>query len=175
MGGVAVDAAGRTSIPGLWACGEVASTGLHGANRLASNSLTEAIVCARWVAESVAGSPIGVRTRLTARETPAPNPLSLRPLLSRTLGVKRDGESLRDAVSTLLPLVELHDAASDPAAVGLMIAVAALLRQESRGAHYRTDFPDRAVVARRSRLTLDEVLATAREFACSSTLEEFEQ
>ncbi|KRB29869.1 L-aspartate oxidase [Mesorhizobium sp. Root172] len=174
MGGVAVDQDGRTSVAGLWACGEVASTGLHGANRLASNSLTEAVVCARWVAESLAGSPIGVRTRSTAREIPAPNPLSLRPLLSRTLGVKRDGEMLREAVRTLLPLAKRHDAASDPAVVGLMIAIAALLRQESRGAHYRTDFPDRAIVARRSRLTLDEALATAREFACS-TLEEVGQ
>lgn len=170
-----MDRDGRTSVAGLWACGEVASTGLHGANRLASNSLTEAIVCAHWVAESVAGSPIGVRTRSTAREIPAPDPLPLRPLLSRTLGVKRDGEILREAVSTLLPLAKRPDAASDPAAVGLMIAVAALLREESRGAHYRTDFPDRASIARRSRLTLDEALAKAEELACSSTLEEVEQ
>ncbi|WP_095090074.1 L-aspartate oxidase [Mesorhizobium sophorae] len=172
MGGVAVDRDGRTSVAGLWACGEVASTGLHGANRLASNSLTEAIVCARWVAESVAGSPIGIRTRSTAREIPAPDPLSLRPLLSRSLGVKRDGEVLREAVSTLLPLAKRQDAASDPAIAGLMIAVAALLREESRGAHYRTDCPDCAVAARRSRLTLDEALATAEELASSSTLEE---
>ncbi|WP_192247861.1 L-aspartate oxidase [Mesorhizobium caraganae] len=175
MGGVAADGSGRTSVKGLWACGEVASTGLHGANRLASNSLTEAVVCARWVAESVAGSPIGVRTRLTAREIPSPDPISLRPLLSRSLGVERDGEILREAVSTLLPLAKRHDAASDPAAVGLMIAIAALQRRESRGAHYRTDFPDRAAIARRSRLTLDEALATARAFACSRTLEEVEQ
>ena len=175
MGGIAVDQDGRTSVAGLWACGEVASTGLHGANRLASNSLTEAIVCARWVAESVAGSPFGVRTRSTATEIPAPDPLSLRPLLSRTLGVKRDGEVLREAVSRLLPLAKRHDAASDPAAIGLMIAIAALLRQESRGAHYRTDFPDRAIVARHSRLTLDEALAAAGDLSGSSTLEEFVQ
>ncbi|BAB54506.1 L-aspartate oxidase [Mesorhizobium japonicum] len=174
MGGVAVDQDGRTSVAGLWACGEVASTGLHGANRLASNSLTEAVVCARWVAESVAGSAIGVRTRSTAREIPAPDPVSLRPLLTRTLGVSRDGAMLREAIRTLLPLAKRPDATSDPAAVGLMIAVAALLRQESRGAHYRTDFPDRAAIARRSRLRLDEALAAADELACSPTLEEVE-
>lgn len=175
MGGIAVDREGRSSVAGLWACGEVAATGLHGANRLASNSLTEAVVCARWVAESLAGSAIGVRTRSTAREIPAPNPLSLRPLLSRALGVKRDGESLRETISTLLPLAKRQDAASDPATVGLMIAIAALLREESRGAHYRTDFPDRAAIVQRSKLTLDKALATAREFACSGTLEEVEQ
>jgi L-aspartate oxidase len=59
MGGIAVDEAGRSSVTGLWACGEAAATGLHGANRLASNSLLEAVVCACWVAESVAGSGSG--------------------------------------------------------------------------------------------------------------------
>ena len=56
MGGIAVDLAGRTSVEGLWACGEAACTGLHGANRLASNSLLEAAVCGRLVAESIKGT-----------------------------------------------------------------------------------------------------------------------
>jgi len=171
MGGVAVDLAGRASVPGLWACGEVASTGLHGANRLASNSLTEAVVCARWVAESVASSPEAGGKRAPAVDLPAPDPRTVRPLLSRALGVTRDGATLEDAARALLPLAEAHGAASDPANVGLMITLAALRRRESRGAHFRTDFPDRAAVPQRSGITLDAALAAARELASSPMLE----
>lgn len=84
-------------------------------------------------------------------------------MLSRALGVTRDGEGLKEAVQALLPLVQQHDAASDPAAVGLMITIAALRRRESRGAHFRTDFPHHAAVARRSRITLEAAIAAARE------------
>ena len=74
------------------------------------------------------------------------------------------------AAYALLPLAQPHDAASDPAAVGLMITIAALLRRESRGAHFRTDFPHHAAVARRSEITLDAALAAARELAhCPSS------
>ena len=163
MGGVAVDGSGRTSVAGLWACGEVASTGLHGANRLASNSLTEAVVCARWVAESVAGTPPRRAKQAIASNCPPPDPAAVRPLLSRALGVVRNGEDLEAAARALLPLAERNNAASDPAAVGLMIAIAALRRRESRGAHYRMDFPYHTTVARRSEITLDAALAAARE------------
>lgn len=171
MGGVAVDGSGRTSVKGLWACGEVASTGLHGANRLASNSLTEAVVCARWVAESVAGTPARRTKPAFADVYPSPAPTPVRVFLSRALGIVRDGEGLKAAARALLPLAESKDAASDAAAVGLMIAVAALLRQESRGAHYRTDFPHHATVARRSEITLEAALAAARELGHSPSLE----
>ncbi|GLR45705.1 L-aspartate oxidase [Mesorhizobium amorphae] len=171
MGGVDVDGAGRTSVKGLWACGEVASTGLHGANRLASNSLTEAVVCARWVAESVAGTPARRTRPAFAGEYPSPDPAPVRPFLSRALGIVRDGEALKAVARSLLPLAESEDAASDPAAVGLMIAIAALQRQESRGAHYREDFPHRAAIARRSEITLEAALAAARELGHSPTLE----
>ncbi|RNJ42703.1 L-aspartate oxidase [Mesorhizobium erdmanii] len=170
MGGVAVDGSGRTSVGGLWACGEVASTGLHGANRLASNSLTEAVVCARWVAESVAGTPARRTKPAVAGEYPSPDPISVRPFLSRALGIVRDGEGLKAAARALFPFAESKDAASDPAAVGLMIAIAALLREESRGAHYREDFPQHAAVARRSEITLEAAFAAARELAFSATL-----
>ncbi|TRC98440.1 L-aspartate oxidase [Mesorhizobium sp. WSM4303] len=171
MGGVAVDPTGRTSVPGLWACGEVASTGLHGANRLASNSLTEAVVCARWVAESVAGATESFGKTAAATDQPASDPRPVRPLLSRALGVTRDGEGLQEAARALLPLAQRHGAASDPALVGLMITIAALRRRESRGAHFRTDFPHHATVARRSEITLDAALAAARELAHTPALE----
>lgn len=166
MGGIAVDAHGRSTVDGLWACGEVAATGLHGANRLASNSLLEAVVCARAVAASIAGAPV----RATARRSPAampeaPDPAKVRPLVSRFVGVSRDGAGLAAAVARLLPLAEAPGPARAPASVGLMMAVAALAREESRGAHARTDFPAPAVVARRSRLTLDAALSAARNVA----------
>ena len=132
MGGVAVDAVGRTSINGLWACGEVASNGFHGANRLASNSLIEVVVCAGWVAQSVAGAPRTMPKRGTASiKSPllGSDPSPVRPVLSRFLGVLRDGWGLREAISRLRTLVPEDGPSSDPATVGLMLAVAALRRE----------------------------------------------
>jgi L-aspartate oxidase len=169
MGGVAVDAAGRSSVAGLWACGEVACTGLHGANRLASNSLTEAIVCANWVAESVAGTFAGRARRPVPTSLPPPPDSSVvRPIMSRGAGLLRDDEGLRETARALLALASGHGAASDPATVGLMIAVMALRREESRGAHSRVDFPRRAGVARRATLRLADAIAAAREIDAST-------
>ena len=165
MGGIAVDLAGRTSIEGLWACGEAACTGLHGANRLASNSLLEAAVCGRFVAESTEVTAARSRPRpsVAAAPLPASDPAPVRAILSSAAGVLRDAEGLTEAARRLLPLAREGGGASDAATVGLMIVIAALRREESRGAHARTDFPDKAPRAQRSALRLDDALAAARE------------
>jgi L-aspartate oxidase len=166
MGGIAVDARGRSSVEGLWACGEAASTGLHGANRLASNSLLEAAVCGQWVAEDIAGQ---ILPRRRGKISPPPTPVGsdpsdVKPILSVAAGVSRDGGQLREALGKLYQIVQADGAASDPALVGLMIVVAALRREESRGAHMRTDFPKTSSKALRKTFTLNEALATAEAF-----------
>ncbi len=163
MGGIAVDSAGRSSVEGLWACGEAARTGLHGANRLASNSLLEAMVCARAVAASLAASPAGpVRHPLPCALPPKPVAIRLRPTISAAIGVLRDREGLHKGIEALLPIALGDSAASDPALVALMIAVAAYDRQESRGGHYRTDWTQADPRQARSRsLTMTEALRMA--------------
>ncbi len=163
MGGVLVDAEGRTSVPGLWACGEVASTGLHGANRLASNSLLEAMAFADWIARSIEGSEapaagLGLPSRVAAGGEDARALQAVRTIMDRSVGVVRDRDGLLDAVRSLADLAE----SSDAALTGLMIAVSALGREESRGAHWRKDHPAQAP-ARHTVTTLEAVLAEAVE------------
>jgi L-aspartate oxidase len=152
MGGVRVDHRGRTDVEGLWACGEVASTGLHGANRLASNSLLEAIVCGMEVADDLHN--VDAQTlrldRCNVIIPPAASAQPVRPLLDRYAGVLREQGGLEETIGRLHRLANQGGPASDPALTAIFIAHGALKRQESRGGHYRSDFPARSAVAETS-------------------------
>jgi L-aspartate oxidase len=171
MGGVAVDVHGRTSLKGLWAGGEVSSTGAHGANRLASNSLLEAVVYAARIAEDVAGTTPASPARLPAEPPaprncamPAPSEKKLRAMMFSHVGVIRDGDRLADAVRAFASLE--RDAGNialrNMATSALLVAASAWTRRESRGAHYRIDHPAaKAALAHRTITTL----AAARDVA----------
>ncbi len=173
MGGVRTDARGRSSLAGLWAAGEVASTGVHGANRLASNSLLEAVVFAARAAEDISGMPAHSTTRVRApsgagasRASAATSTHELRTLMSRQVGVIRDGGGLATALVAIGQIE--RDAKShairNMATAALLVAAAAFARRESRGAHWRSDYPltDPALAQRRS-LTLAEARTIAAE------------
>lgn len=168
MGGVRTDVWGRTSLPGLYACGEVACTGVHGANRLASNSLLEGLVFARRAVQSIlrgdGGAPeMASGPRLTTAgfrvdtdpETPVSRP-ELAAVMWRHASLVRSAESLRQASAQIgwpgesprpqaggvRGTVAQHELAN-LTLLGRLILRAASLREESRGAHFRADFPTR--------------------------------
>lgn len=163
MGGVATDVAGRSSIEGLWVVGEAACTGLHGANRLASNSLLEGTVMGLRAAQEIGGSAAPkARAVPDVAPGPAPDLRKVREIASRDLSVVRDQTGLDRAIVSLLPLATGAGPSADPALVALSIAVFARLREESRGAHARSDFPARHEKAERRTMTLTAVLDAAR-------------
>jgi L-aspartate oxidase len=132
MGGIATDLHGRSSLPGLYAVGECSCTGLHGANRLASNSLSECFVFGARAALAAVAEPPPARAALEATPPRPPKPPALtaedRDGLWEHAGLERDPEGLNKLATAGHPLVRL-------------IAQSALARNESRGAHQRTDFP----------------------------------
>lgn len=162
MGGVKTDLEGRTNVAGLYAAGEAAATGVHGANRLASNSLLEGLVF---------GARAGMHMRSELKTSPKHKEEKHRPaasngpvdtttenlirqmqdLMWNKVGIVRDGSGLRTAIQELQGFTAKTAYAQSRRAyeakninlAGLLVARSALAREESRGAHYRLDFPDR--------------------------------
>ena len=167
VGGVTVDAHGRTTVPGLWAAGEVTSSGLHGANRLASNSLIEGLVygtlCGRGAADAIRTTPgdmtaFPIRSAIPPAEADARLDVadltaSLRSLMVRKMGIVRDRGRLIEAKDDLrfwcrYALSREFDGKAgwelqNLLTVARLMVAAALARDESRGTHFRSDFPAR--------------------------------
>ncbi|NWG45548.1 MAG: L-aspartate oxidase [Alphaproteobacteria bacterium] len=192
MGGVATDLDARTSVQGLWAVGECASTGVHGANRLASNSLLECLVFGDRAGADISGElkgasparflpapPPGPRARSSDAEPIRPQIERLRRVMTQGAGVVRSGASLTRVAREIADIERQAEAnpvpvpaIDDMLAAAKLIVAAALSRTESRGAHARTDYPQTNETGVHSRLTLAEaeaVLAGARTGAAQAS------
>jgi len=161
MGGVRTDLQGRSTVPGLYAAGEAAGTGVHGANRLASNSLLEGLVfgtrAGRKMRDELKSPAQSVKDVPQAAYSDGPVPVpveviitQIQDLMWKQAGIVRTGSGLKQAIKSLEELdAQLGHAhnrrefeARNLRINGLLVARSALAREESRGAHYRTDFPD---------------------------------
>ncbi|MFE3583430.1 L-aspartate oxidase [Streptomyces vinaceus] len=175
-GGVRTDLHGRTTVPGLYACGEAACTGVHGANRLASNSLLEGLVFAERIAADIAGaapagSGPGIPVPASGPLQPAEARYEVQRIMTDGAGVLRSAESLRTAAAALeelyataltaletdgktaVPGVETWEA-TNLLCVARVLVAAALRREETRGCHWREDHPDRDDAAWRRHLVV---------------------
>lgn len=175
MGGIAVDSWGRSSLPGLWACGEASSSGVHGANRLASNSLLEALVFGARTAEDMAHdavttqptakAPRGLPAARSAPPAAAELRKDLRRLMWDRAGLVRNAAGLREVLEAAGPWERMAEAMAPSRevgelrnllCVGQLVATSALARRESRGAHFRSDHPlTDPAQARRIRVSME--------------------
>jgi L-aspartate oxidase len=179
MGGVKVEANGRSSLPGLWAAGECSSTGLHGANRLASNSLLEAVVYGARIAADISGleplrNPLApfpgigwdpaegeaVEERLRNHKSVQ----ELRRVMTDLVGVERNADDLRTALRRIGELEATAQGVTrsflNMTTSATLVAAGALQREESRGGHFRTDFPEpRPEWEHHTEMTLEDALA----------------
>lgn len=174
MGGVRVDELGRSSVKGLWVCGEVACTGLHGANRLASNSLLEALVYAERIAVDAGGTETVSVPSTREPVCPPPRPVldigvrqELRKSMFAHCGLARNAQGLHSFLQGVnKPFAQL----SSMDMVAGMIAYEALRRTESRGSHMRSDFPQKNNVATRQTLTMQTYLDGMSELFSGTTI-----
>lgn len=152
MGGIDADVNGRTSVPGLWAVGECSSTGVHGANRLASNSLLEGLVFGARASADVAGGlvdpvgePVAPKEAFDLPMVAGPALEDLRQVMWDRVGLVRTGDGLWQARNHILDLetvLRRTIAGRVALELALMVVLAALRRSESRGGHYRADYPE---------------------------------
>ncbi len=168
MGGITTDANGKTNIAGLWACGETASTGVHGANRLASNSLLEAIVFASIIAKNIKSLPsknLIIKNNKFSQsnvvEINSKDLKILKSIMTNKVGVERNGKELNEAfndVSILNQKYKKINQINNTIITSLLIIKSAINRKEHRGSHYRSDFPKtNPLLKNRSKITIKDI------------------
>jgi L-aspartate oxidase len=155
MGGVRTDTFGRTSIAGLYAAGEVTCTGVHGANRLASNSLLEGLVFGARAGEAAASEAAAVIESAEPRDWDIgekadwriddPTRAEVKRVMWDKVGIVRNEQTLKEAIAGLEAIAArpLNTRSWNFVTLARLVAEAALSRHESRGAHYRSDYPER--------------------------------
>jgi L-aspartate oxidase len=180
MGGIRTDTHGRTSLPGLFAAGEAACTGTHGANRLASNSLLEGLVFGALAAEAMLTEPAPTALPQTSHRLNPQNHSAadveawiaeLRALMWRDAGLLRNGPDLRRAAERLRTMAQTMAAGTSRRAlearnlhtIAQVIVACALAREESRGAHWRSDFPQHAAAPMHSLIHTGKVYFVQEE------------
>lgn len=175
MGGIKTDLDARSSVAGLYAVGECASSGVHGANRLASNSLLEGLVFGRRAAEAILAEPAQRRAPTSeaapAPALPGPALQRLRQAMSADAGVERDAAGLSRLIA-LIDRLEARYGDADALVAARFVAAAALAREESRGGHFRADCPGRMDPAAHSELSMQDARAVSPCVAPAAELAE---